>query len=469
MPPFGYCRRTMVLSLVKRTGKMSLMTTRRDLLMKTKEARRLGLVEEAVAGNLTVQEVADRLGLSRRQVFRLKRRYREEGAQGLLHKGRGKPSRRRISQETRDFVVSLAKGLYRDTSCQHMAELLAEEHDLVLSAKSIARFLRAENLSLVHRHRAPKRRSRRVRRSRRGDLVQMDASPFDWFEIGERCTLHGVIDDATGEVLGLWMARNECLFGYFRVLRQMLDRHGVPRELYADRHTIFLSPKSEKLTIKEELEDSAPVTQFGRALEALGTRYVPAGSPQAKGRIERLWGTLQDRLVVAFRRAGVKTIEEANVLLAAYPGEVHNPRFARPPAEGASAFLPPPDGPALDLLLTRQTDRKASGDSTISLDGKLYALIGPRRRPLLLARGQAVKVIEKLDGKLLALVHDGLYDLAAVDKEPPATPPPVIETKTGTPCKTKKQRKPAADHPWRQNPAPPAAAVGSEQGTGSPP
>ncbi len=422
--------------------------------MKTKEARRLMVIEQASAGNLTVREAGEILGLSARHVIRLKERYRKEGASGLLHRGRGKPSVRRIPQEIRDFVAEKAKGDFEGASLQHMAELFAEAHGLSLSAKSIGRILKEQGVNSPRAHRPPKGRRRRKRRARRGDLLQMDASPFDWFGDGVMRSLHGAIDDATGAVLGLWMAENECLSGYLHVLKQVLEGHGIPREVYADRHTIFVSPKTDRLTLEEELKGmSVPKTQFGRVLDALNVRFVAARSPQAKGRIERLWGTLQSRLVVAFRLAGVQTVEAANAFLTPYAEKTHNPRFAVQPAEGETAFLPLPDAVDLDLLLARHEVRKASGDSTISFEGQKYCLQDGHGPIRLLPRGKAVTVVKKLTGELAALEDGNAFDLVPVAPSPSENPSvrfPSEEKSSETEITRRIPHKPAADHPWRE-------------------
>lgn len=432
---------------------MSIMMNRGDVFMKTKEARRLFVIEQVSAGKITVREASERLELSCRQIIRLKKRFREEGAAGLVHKGRGKPSKQRFAQEIRDFVAEKARGDFAGASCQHMAELFAAEHNLLISAKTIGRILREQGVVCKHTHRGPKGRKRRERRPRRGDLLQMDASPFDWFGDGVMRSLHGAIDDATGEVVGLWMEENECLSGYLHVLRQVLERHGAPCEIYADRHTIFVSPKTDRLTLEEELQGIvAPKTQFGRVLETLGVRFIAARSPQAKGRIERLWGTLQSRLVVAFRVAGIKTLEAANAFLVTYAEGVHNPRFSVEAAERESSFMPVPDATDLALLLARHEERKAFGDSTISFEAQKYCLQDNRRRIKLLARGKTVTVVKKILGGLVALVDGETFALV------PVIPPRAVNSSEKTPSERKtvdarnRERiphKPAADHPWR--------------------
>lgn len=425
------------------------MKTRGDVLMKAEEARRAFVIEQAVAGAFTVREAGEVLGLSYRQVIRLKNRYRKEGAVGLVHKGRGKASNRRIAQEIRKFVAEKAKSDFEGASCQHMEELFASRYGLELSAKSIGRILKEQGVACAHRHRSPKGRRCRERSRRRGDLVQMDASPFDWLGDGVMRSLHGAIDDATGEVVGLWIEKNECLSGYLRVLRQMLERHGVPRAIYADRHTIFVSPKTGKLTIEEELQGKvAPQTQFGRVLETLGVRFIAARSPQAKGRIERLWRTLQSRLVIAFRLAGIRTVEAANDFLGTYAEQMHNPKFAGAPAEAQNAFLPVVEGTNLDLLLARHEQRKACGDSTVAFGGQKYRLQDSRGRTRLLRRGKAVTVVEKLDDELMALADGEAFVLVPVVTGKSSEEPASEEKSLARGAQEREQTSPAAESSW---------------------
>ena len=198
---------------------------------------------------------------------------------------------------------------------------------------------------------------------------------YEWIIDGERFTLHGAIDDATGEVLALFFAKNECLDAYFEVLWQILVNYGIPLSVYVDKHTIFLSPKFGKLSVEDELAGKrVNDTQFGRALKELGITLIPANSPQAKGRIERLWGTLQSRLPVEFKLAGIKSIEAANAFLQKFM-EVYNQKFAVSPANRESAFRELPKAVNLDHILCLKEFRKGDNSSGFSYGGEYYQLI----------------------------------------------------------------------------------------------
>lgn len=276
-----------------------------------------------------------------------------------------------------------------------------------------------------------------------GTLIQIDASPFDWLEErGPRLHLHGAIDDATSKVLGLHFRLQEDLKGYFETLHQVVTRHGVPRSLYSDGHTIFFSPKKDKLTIEEELAGKqVALTQLGKALEQLGVDHIRAYSPQAKGRIERLWETLQSRLVVELRVAGISTMEEANFFL---PGfiERFNKRFAVTAADPEPAYAPAITRNEADTILCIKEGRTASNGSVISYGGQTYHLVDHKGNVLSLPPRAKVEVLLHLDGSIDAVYQGQRYILEnfAVLKPESQPPQPAQRKPVG--------RKPTPDNPW---------------------
>lgn len=424
---------------------------RGEIFLSAKESRRVFVIEQAVKGNISNRQAAEVLGLSRRQVIRLKGRMKAEGVVGLAHKNRGRAPKHAVPKETKEKVVSLAKGPLCNASCQQTAELLQEFYGITLSAKTVGRILKEAGIPLAHSHRAPKRQRSRERLPQEGLLTQLDASPFAWLEDrGPLLTLHGAIDDATGKIQGLYFALNECLEGYFQVLLQVVQNFGVPKSIYSDRHTIFFSPKKEKLSIEEELAgQSVPLTQFGRALSELGINHIPARSPQAKGRIERLWGTLQSRLVIELRLAGISTLEEANAFL---PGFIKrfNQRFAVTPANPEAAYGPCPPSDMLEQILSWRQERKASRGSSISYLGHTYQLVDSNGRVVPLRPGAAVEVLTHLDGSLSALYGGNRYLLRQLTQLPKMT----AEEPKKNPVS--RAHKPAPDHPWRRTPINPS-------------
>jgi transposase len=434
----------------------------RTIFLSQKEARRLYVIEQTIAGNLTVRQAAELLNLSCRQVKRLKKGVKMMGAASLAHQNRGRKPKHVIPTKVRDQIVSLAIGLYKDASCEQMAELLAQDHGVTVSSRSVRRILHTAGIPLKYARKPAKKHRSRDRMPAAGMLVQADASPFKWFEErGPMATLHGIIDDATGKVLALFFRPTEDSFGYFMALLQMLVNFGIPKAFYSDRHTIFFSPKKDKLSIEEELAGKkVALTQLGRALSELNIGHIPARSPQAKGRVERLWETLQGRLVIELRRAGISDIEAANAFLPGFIAKF-NARFGVEPAVPEPAFTTCPAKEALSRIVCLKKARKASGGSTISFCGTAYRLLMPNGTMLPLSRGTRVEVLTHLDGTLSALCEGIPYGLEAYQAG--TSKPPLASAEEKQPIKT--PHSPPATHPWRQ----PCKPRKRNPGSGEPP
>ncbi len=373
----------------------------------------------------------------------------KEGIAFLAHKNRGLKPKHALSQQSRDQIISYALGDYHGASCEQMAELLKQYQDISVCSRTIRRTLAQTGIPNQHSHKAARRRRTRDRMPKEGMLVQCDASPFAWLEDrGPEMSLHGAIDDATSKVLGLYFRMEEDTIGYMQMLTQMLVNHGVPCGLYSDRHTIFFSPKMGKLSIEEELAGKqVNLTQFGRALEELRITHIPARSPQAKGRIERLWETLQGRLVIELRLAGVADLDGANAFLPSFLGRF-NERFAVEPADPKPAFQPVPPPEELARIVCFKEDRKASNGSTISFLGATYRLIDQRGDAALLRLRSKVIVLTHLDGSLSALHQDKPYSLEACSRQPKVSEkqaPMQEQVKSARPINN-------ANSPWRKYP-----------------
>lgn len=411
--------------------------------MSSKEARRVYVIERAIDGGLTVKQAAEVLGLSERQVKRLKKGMKQEGVSALAHHNRGRTPKHTIPEDVRVKVVALATGIYKDASSAHMSELLEKYQDIRISHQTIRRILRVSGVPLSHAKKGRRGRKTRDRAPKEGLLLQTDASPFDWLEDrGPRLSLHGNIDDATSKILGLCFRPTEDLKGYFEALRQTVSRHGIPRAVYSDGHSIFFSPAKDKLTVEEELAGKqVALTQFGRALDQLGVTHIHARSPQAKGRIERLWGTLQSRLVIELRLACISTMDEANAFL---PGFIDrfNERFAVEPADPAPAYMPLSSGTDLDAILCVKETRTATNGSVISYHGQTYRLLNQKQQATPLPPRAKVEVLLHLDSTLDAFYQGQRYILQAftLQKPEPKQKEPVQRKPVG--------RKPSPDNPW---------------------
>ena len=371
--------------------------------MSRKEVPRAGLLKAALAGRITNAQGARALGLSLRQFRRLKRRFREGGARGLLHALRGRPGNRRLAPQARAQVGVLMITTYAGFNDVHLTEKLREVHQLAVSRSSVRSIRLALGRPATRRRSAPQHRSRRPRKPALGQLAQLDASPFAWFEDrGPLATLHGVIDDATSTPLALWFRPHEDLHGYVAVLERTCRMYGLPLELYGDRLNVF-ARNDAHWTLAEELQGHQDPTHFGRMLQALGIGFIRAHSPQAKGRIERLWGTLQDRLTSELRLRGIRTLEDGNAFLPEFLADFTH-RFARPPADATPVWRRPPRDLA-DLLSCRYP-RTVARDNTVHLGARWVQIPpGPRGRSY---AGCHVEVRERLDGRLHVLYHDTL-------------------------------------------------------------
>jgi len=417
-----------------------------DIKLAVKQARKVYVFEKLRDGKMTNAEAASALGLSIRQIQRIKRAFETEGHEAFLHGNTGRKPARALCEKIKEQVIEKAS-LYEGTSCQHISELLKEKDGICISAKSVTRILKEKGMDLFCGHKGPRRRQRRERRGKRGELIQIDASPFDWLSNGTKYSLHGAIDDATSEIVALWLAETEQLNGYFHVLENMIQTSGIPRALYMDGHTIFFSPKNGKLTKEEELEGkTVALTQFGNVLDILGIQPIRASSPQAKGRVERLWGTLQKRLPVDMKVAGIQGLVEANQFFREYIKR-HNERFAVEAREGENAFLPGPPEELMRFIVCVRENRKTAGDSSVSWNGKKYVIEEKRGEQRLFSRGTNISVLTLMDGSIVAQYREEIFHMSEVEKNSKEDGEKVrkgVEEE-----KSKNPRKPAPDHPWR--------------------
>ncbi len=417
---------------------------RESLTLTTREQQRTGVVGRWLAGILTTAEAVALLGCSERTAWRLRAAMLARGAAGLAHGNRGRASPRRLPGATRERIVELARTTYRGYNDTHLAEALAEDEGIAIGRSSLRRLLRGAGLASPRKRRPPRYRSRRERMAQAGLLVQVDGSRHDWLEgRGPWLTLVGGIDDATGIVVGATFRDAEDGVGYLTLLRDMARRHGLPAALYRDRTGVF-----EAARAPEHRRDEA--TQLGRVLAELGIASIVARSPQAKGRVERLWGTFQDRLVSELRRAGAADRVSANAVLRDFLPRF-NRRFGVAPASDVSAWRPVPPGLDLGRVCAFRWRRVVGNDNTVRLEGALLQLPpGPGGRSL---AGRRVEVQLRLDGRLLVLAEGRLLAAVPAPPEPrrlrevraldPAGPPPAAGP-------DRPGYRPSSDHPWKR-------------------
>ena len=360
-----------------------------------KELQRVSVISACIKGDLACARAAALLCLSVRQIKRLKKRMREDGEAALAHANRGRPSHRRLPDAVRERIVQLSRNTYAGFNDHHLCEKLVEREGFSLSRETLRRLLRQHGLGSPRRRRAPAHRQRRVRSARLGELVQLDGSPHDWLEgRGPRLTALGMQDDATGKILAAQFFPSETTFGYLCLLRQLLRRCGVPLAFYGDHSGIFVR-NDDCWTVEEQLAGKRQPTQFGRALEQLGVTFIAANSPQAKGRVERLWGVLQDRLTSELRLAKAASINSANTVLRKFIAD-YNRRFARQPRENATACRAAPD--SLDRICCFVHERIVSNDNVVQWEGRRFQI--PQQARRFSFAGAKVQIYQALDGRV---------------------------------------------------------------------
>ena len=432
------------------------------IVLNRTEQRRIVVLNHLAAGALVNAEAAELLGISKRQLQRLHKAYSEKGVAGLAHGNRGRAAHNVVNAAIAARVVELARDKYEGFNQQHLTEMLAENDGIELSRPTVRRILLRAGISSPRRRRAPKHRRRRDRYVREGMLLQLDASRHDWLEgRGPYLSLVGAIDDATGKVPSACFREQEDAYGYFVVMRETVTRFGIPMAAYADRHSIFYQGKEvqmRKLSLEEQLAARREPTQFGRLLNELGVQLIHALSPQAKGRIERLWGTFQDRLASELRLAGARNCEQANQVLRRFLPR-HNRRFVVSAQEPETAWVEWPKDRSQDELFCFKYRRAVLNDNTVRI-GQHVIDIPPstnRRNSYAHAR---VEVQERFNGtfavfldgrciaKKLQAEPAGTYRTrgkwSKLSEQPPITRPQLIQPASKGPSQ------PARNHPWRR-------------------
>jgi len=373
---------------------------RETITLNTQEQKRVMVLNQILAGQLSAAEAAPLLNVSMRQVQRILAAYRKEGAAAVVHGNRDRKPKQTIGDEVRKQVIALAQTTYAGCNQQHLRDLLEEREGIKLSRASVHRILHCAHLLAESKRRQPQHRRRRKRYAQEGMLVQIDGSRHAWLgERGPWLSLIAAIDDATGKIVAAVFREQEDGHGYFLLVQQMVQRHGRPLALYHDRQSIFTqsTAATERDSLQEQLVGTQQPTQFGRLLQELAITSIAARSPQAKGRVERLFGTLQDRLVVELRLAGASTLEQANGVVQTYLPRF-NAQFAVPPAQVGTAYRPFPEGLAAEEVFCFKYGRIVALDNTVQLgEHRLQLLPDKERRSY--ARTH-VQVHERLDGSL---------------------------------------------------------------------
>lgn len=362
----------------------------------------MGLVE---AGKSTLKEAGEKLGVSYRQAKRIRRAVKQRGARGLIHGNVGRPPPNRISERVRQHVLNLSRGVYEGFNDLHFTEMLAEREEVFVSRETVRTWRREAGIEPKRRRRAPRHRKRRERMAQEGAMVLWDGSPHRWFGSKQPpCCLMAAMDDARGKLLAARFFPFEGSSGYLWLLKTVVKGYGVPGAIYHDRHGA-LHRNDSHWTLQEQLAGRQEPTQVGLALEALGIRSIPALSPQAKGRIERLFGVLQDRLIAELRLEGIKSLEGANRFLKRFIPRF-NRRFAVSPRESQKAWREVSPELDLDRIISFRYRSVVGNDNSVRIGGLILDLPpGPHGRSY--AKTQ-VEVRQLLDGSWRVYSQDHL-------------------------------------------------------------
>lgn len=346
------------------------------------EVKKLTVIQMVIDNKRTGKEASEILELSERQIWRLVKKVKENGIDGIKHGNQQRIPKNKIPLDTINKIIDLKKSYdYEKANFNHFRDLLEERENIKLSYSCLYNILIKNGFVSKNKHKDRIVHRRRKRKEHEGDLVQADGTPFAWFEDGILYSIHGFIDDATGKILGLYMTKNECLLGYLEALRYMLTNFGSPKVIYPDKYSVFFPTSKQKVTIEEELQGKKiPTTQFMNIITTLGIKMYPASTSQAKGRIERLWKTLQDRLITEFRINHIKTPEEANKFFLKFIPK-YNKQFAVAPLKKESHFSNVPDYINLDLLLSMKLQRVIDNSGSFTISNRKFQIINNKILP----------------------------------------------------------------------------------------
>jgi hypothetical protein len=410
--------------------------------MSQQELKRVEVIALRRSGQIKQAEAARRLGMTERQVRRLEAKVALYGAKGLRSARRGQPSNRRLAAKTVTKVSAVIRAHYRDFGPTLAAEYLQERHGLELSKETVRQIMIKAKLWRPQRGAKARIYASRERRPRFGGLIQIDGSAHAWFEErGPHCCLLVFIDDATSRITHLRFLPNECTLGYMQALYSHIQQYGLPMELYSDRHGIF------RVNVGEARDDLR--SQFGRALATLGIGSICANSPQAKGRVERANGVLQDRLVKAMRIEGIDTIAAANKWLPSFI-ERHNARFAIDPVEAEDAHVPhaPADNIELRQILAKHYPRKLSNTLSCQFHSTLLQISAAGGSNL---RGAAVTVVEHFDHTCQVLWRQMVLPHTTLQKSR-AAPLEQGRKEVSIDRRTLPRAEQSLQHPWKKFP-----------------
>lgn len=448
----------------------------RKVTLTMKEQKKYEVIKKLVETNGNKNRAATELGCTRRTIDRLIKAYQQDGKAAFSHGNKGRTPAHTTPEAVRSQVCLLYKTKYADANIRHVTQLLKQHEGITLSENTVRTILLAQDILspkahkatrkalkktlLARKQQAPTKKEqgqiaqtlltvedphpRRPRCQYAGEMIQMDASQHLWFGTS-KSTLHAAIDDATGTVVGAYFDTQETLHGYYQVFRQILTDYGIPYLFYTDRRTVFEYKQKKNAALEHDT-----LTQFGYACKQLGVDLKTTSVAQAKGRIERLFGTLQSRLRIELRIADVTTLEQANEFLGSYLREF-NAQFALDLHHTKSVFETQPEEEAIDQYLSVLTERKVDAGHCIRFQKKYYRLLDAQGCRTDFHRGTSALVIQTLSGKQYASVNDQIYCMEEVPKQEKVSRYFDSAERQEEARKSKKQHIPDMHHPWRKD------------------
>ncbi|WP_395473459.1 ISNCY family transposase [Spiroplasma endosymbiont of Nomada rufipes] len=407
--------------------------------MTMKEKYKFNIINDIIINKLSKHQAKNKLNLTIRRINQLIQIFNREGKVGFIHKSRNKISNKTTNFEIKIKIINLYKTKYYNFNFQHFHEKLNNEEKIKISYSTLYTILIKEKITSPKRHKNKKNNLHptRNRRTNFGELIQMDASNHHWFGKDKpKAFLHAAIDDATGNIVGLWFDHQETLDGYYNVFYQILTKYGIPKTFYTDNRTVFGYKKQiDAGKIKTENDT---YTQYQKSCNDLGVEIIRTSIPQAKGRIERLFGTLQSRLISELRLNKIKNLEEANQFLKIYIS-IFNKQFALPIDNNKSAMIKAPNQEEINIYLSRFSKRKTDSGSTITYYGKKYFPYKNSKVQYIQPRTDVI-VLKSFINELYLSYNHQIYELKEI------APKPIIKEEL---IKTKKVYIPNKNHPWR--------------------
>ena len=390
-------------------------------IMNNKEELKSVIIKACVDGRLTIKEASARLGYSERYTKKLKARFKQYGASSMIHGNCGRKPARTIDDSIKNKIIKIRRlPEFEECNTSHFQEILNELYSIKISYSALTNLFKLLGIKSPRKHRKAKVHNRRKRKDCFGDLIQTDATPHPFFYGNpEKYSLHGFIDDATGKILGLKLSKNECMQGYLEITRQMLTKYGIPANIYADGSSIFFPIHKKDLSIEEQLNGTLePTTQYGKMMHELGINLIHAHSSQAKGRIERLWNTLHDRLITEFRINNITNVEDANKFLLKYISK-YNAKFAKKAKSNSSKFIKLPNYVNLDYLLSVKEFRTVDASNSFSLNSKSFRIDSKEifhKKKITICISQKIGMKAYYNGKFFNIVPNDYNTESQLDK-----------------------------------------------------